>query len=217
MPRRESPKRHINYEDKDCEVCGKQYHPTSPRQRWCSAECAQKSTKKCPECGEVKTTTDFYLRNGFPGGYCKPCNRKRAKLSEEKERREKPEQFAERRRKAVRAYRERHPERVREQVRWNKKKCKYGVTRERYEQMVADQDGKCAICGVTENRYGDTVRDWDIDHCHDTGEVRGLLCTNCNRGIGYMQHDADRLQAAIGYLKCSESSSSVPTVNTDFA
>ena len=72
---------------------------------------------------------------------------------------------------------------------------KYGLTREAYEALLAHQDGRCAICG------GVPTKRLRVDHCHQTGKVRGLLCDLCNSGIGKLRDDPDRLARAIEYLQ----------------
>jgi hypothetical protein len=73
-------------------------------------------------------------------------------------------------------------------------KIHYGLDHDRYEAMLADQGGKCRICG-------DAMNPPHVDHCHDTGRVRGLLCNACNLGIGFLHHSPERIRAAIAYLK----------------
>lgn len=68
----------------------------------------------------------------------------------------------------------------------------YGISLKDYEEMYKKQDGSCLIC--TDEH--DTLV---VDHCHDTGEVRGLLCHNCNVGIGMFKHNDLLLKAAGGY------------------
>jgi hypothetical protein len=82
---------------------------------------------------------------------------------------------------------------------------KYGITLNDYRRMEKDQGGVCAICGQPETgeRNG-KPRFLAVDHDHDTGKVRGLLCGKCNPGIGYFDHDADLLECAIAYLKRTE-------------
>ena len=77
-------------------------------------------------------------------------------------------------------------------------KRKYGMTIVEYEQMLAVQDGKCAICKA--DRPGGKGN-WPIDHCSKTGKVRALLCNACNPGLGFFKHDIKLLQRAIDYLK----------------
>lgn len=77
---------------------------------------------------------------------------------------------------------------------------RYGLTLEQYEAMFLAQDGKCAICRSPDPR-GDH---WHIDHDHDTGRVRGILCGHCNPGLGYFGDDPERLAAAIQYLTVRE-------------
>jgi hypothetical protein len=83
---------------------------------------------------------------------------------------------------------------------------KYGVTPERYWEMHAAQNGGCAICGRTEpvGRCAAVDPMWlAVDHDHDTGEVRGLLCMHCNTALGAFDHDPDRMQHAMNYLSAS--------------
>jgi hypothetical protein len=75
---------------------------------------------------------------------------------------------------------------------------KYKITPEQYDQMLADQGNRCAICRCEENG-----RTWHIDHCHETGNVRGVLCDNCNRGLGHFKDSQDLLHRAVEYLKAS--------------
>lgn len=73
----------------------------------------------------------------------------------------------------------------------------YGITLEQYNQMLEDQDGVCAICGKPDEVEG---RRMAVDHNHDTGEVRGLLCGTCNRGLGNFQDNIEMLEKAKDYL-----------------
>lgn len=78
----------------------------------------------------------------------------------------------------------------------------YGVTVEWYNAQHAAQDGKCAICGQEETAviHGRRIS-LAVDHCHDTGRVRGLLCRACNNAIGALGHDPERFRKAIAYLE----------------
>lgn len=78
-------------------------------------------------------------------------------------------------------------------------KKNYGVEYETYLGMVAKQGGKCAICGAEPPKNQHKKR-LSIDHCHTTGEVRGLLCDPCNRGLGFFRDNQDNLKNAINYL-----------------
>lgn len=73
----------------------------------------------------------------------------------------------------------------------------YGISVDRYAEMLMEQEGVCAICGGV-NKDG---RKLFVDHDHDTTAVRGLLCNPCNRGIGNLRDSVDLLEAAIRYLR----------------
>lgn len=88
-------------------------------------------------------------------------------------------------------------------VRANWLQKKYGITIEEYDAICTAQDGRCAICGVTpeESSTKRKVRYLDVDHCHITGAVRGLLCNRCNSAIGRFNDDSTLLTKAVEYLQ----------------
>lgn len=85
---------------------------------------------------------------------------------------------------------------------------RYGITVERYDEMLAAQHGVCAICGKPPSGKGTSGQSLHVDHDHSCcpgtkscGEcVRGLLCSNCNMGIGYLKDNPKILTAALRYV-----------------
>jgi hypothetical protein len=73
---------------------------------------------------------------------------------------------------------------------------KYGLTLEQYLEMVASQNGLCAICHKPPRKKA-----LNVDHCHDTDKVRALLCSGCNTAIGLLDEDLNILESAIQYIK----------------
>jgi hypothetical protein len=157
--------------------------------------------KRCKICNEVKPLTDFYRAPGARDGHrldCKKCNlaARAAKY------RENPRPAIERATRWQRENPERHTQRQREYAESGKKKIadrkshlkrKYGLTTDEYEGLLASQGGRCAICG---NPDADNV-----DHDHETGKVRGILCFKCNVAIGLVDEDSDRARRAAEYLE----------------
>lgn len=74
----------------------------------------------------------------------------------------------------------------------------YGITGEQYHEMLVSQSGVCAICG---NEQVGGHRLLCVDHCHNSGQVRGLLCVSCNTGLGQFKDNPEFLKSAIRYLK----------------
>lgn len=72
---------------------------------------------------------------------------------------------------------------------------KFGINVNQYQMILEEQNHKCFICNEKENRA------LAIDHCHTSGKVRGLLCSNCNRGLGMFLDDPQLLQNAVKYLQ----------------
>ena len=73
----------------------------------------------------------------------------------------------------------------------------YGITRADWDAMLASQGGLCAICKTSEPGK----KGFHVDHSHDTGKVRGLLCHGCNLGIGHLRDDPAIVAAALLYLQ----------------
>ncbi len=74
---------------------------------------------------------------------------------------------------------------------------RYKITECDYQEMLSRQDSKCAICGIKQSELAYPL---NVDHCHTTGKVRGLLCQSCNLGIGRMKDNISVLKSAIAYL-----------------
>ena len=71
--------------------------------------------------------------------------------------------------------------------------AKYGLSREDYNRMVKEQEHKCGVCGLW--------RPLVIDHNHETGQVRALLCRVCNMLVGIIEHCSERIEQARAYLR----------------
>jgi hypothetical protein len=85
----------------------------------------------------------------------------------------------------------------------------FNLSFEQYKVMHDSQHGNCAICGLPEKQYRQgKLRALAVDHNHTTGKIRGLLCSDCNTGIGKLKEDLNVLQRAIDYLKKHSSDSS---------
>lgn len=101
---------------------------------------------------------------------------------------------------AAAKYRKNHPERLSAY----KLKVKYNITPAHYNELLTIQNNRCAICGNAETfkhpSSNKTVK-LAVDHCHTNGKVRGLLCMNCNRGLGKFHDDIVTLENAIKYLR----------------
>jgi hypothetical protein len=149
--------------------------------------------KLCKKCGTMRPLDQFYKQaRGLYGrnSQCKPCQEsaraKRDALS--------PGKGA----AAMREWVRKNPDKKRN----NHLKYTYGITLAQFKEMEARQDGKCAICGFAPDGSSPsrTGKRLHVDHCHDTGIVRGLLCGNCNIGIGNLQHSLELLEKAKVYL-----------------
>lgn len=146
-----------------------------------------KIIKKCTRCLKEKPLSDFHiLRGKYRQPKCKLCRKeyqdkvdiKARKIAYDKNRHEQT--------KDVRKIK-------------NRKKCvaSYGLTLAQYEKMLLKQGG-CGICG-RETNY--TSGSFHIDHDHETGKVRGLLCFLCNVGLGNFRDNIEVMKNAVSYLR----------------
>lgn len=146
-------------------------------------------TKTCGGCRETKPLDQFnrYQRDKMDGRQprCRECQGK----SNAKWREANREQS----RARARAWNAAHPEQVADR----NFQRRYGITLAEYEALMVEQGGGCAICHEP-CRTGSRL---SVDHCHETGAVRGLLCRNCNAGLGQFADRAELLVLAADYLK----------------
>lgn len=143
-------------------------------------------TKTCRTCKQEKLLKNFYIRdNGKRRNDCVDCLAKRNKkyYSSNKE------QIA----KTSKEWAQKNKDKIRNA---NLQK-KFGISLEEKNQLFNTQKKCCAICKAVKNNKN---RDWDVDHCHETGVVRGILCSNCNRALGLFQDNPEILLNAYSYL-----------------
>ena len=135
--------------------------------------------KKCTKCGKQKDLSEFYKikTSGNLHGSCKDCFKLASKKSREK--------YGKNHRKDL-------------TLKWW-----YGISLEEYNTMLNGQDGKC-VCGATKAR--NNAEALHVDHDHNTGLIRGLLCHKCNRAIGLVD-DPENLRALADYIESANARS----------
>ena len=165
----------------------------------------------CKKCGSYER----YVSNNS----CAPCTIKSGLEKLNNEELMKPYRTKEKTKKRLDKWREENPEKYKEQYKNDiaKQKCReyyhnnkdtvkdtylqtnYGITLEDYNLLLEKQNEKCKIC----NNECPTGKSLAVDHNHETGKVRGLLCKNCNIGLGMFFDNLDFLESAVLYLKSS--------------
>lgn len=132
--------------------------------------------KKCTTCGVNKSREDFYKSKSYKDGLgyrCKECDGKaRAK------------------------FREKHLDKEKARQKYRNIKCRYGLSKEEYDRLYERSGGACYSCGRVPANMQICV-----DHCHETGRVRGLLCTECNKGLGLIGDTIESVEKLLEYLK----------------
>lgn len=139
-----------------------------------------KTTHRCSICKEEKSLSEFPIRKthrpGKPSSNCNKC-----KVAYNK------------------VYREQNKEKFLAIERKSRLKMTYGITPEQYNTILKKQNGECAICSA--KKPSGRTRMFFVDHCHNRGIVRGLLCMRCNTGLGLFLDNPKFLLKAISYLK----------------
>jgi hypothetical protein len=160
--------------------------------------------KRCKKCGVVKPLDEFYRATGGRDGHrteCKECNAAASKARYVADpaaavaRVKRWQQANPERLNAYRRERRADPE-VKRNERSTYLKRTYGLTLAEYEEMLAQQEGGCAICG----RKPSASIALHVDHDHATGQIRGLLCFRCNNSLGDLDDDPELLWAALKYV-----------------
>jgi Autographiviridae endonuclease VII len=180
-----------------CRVCNVRFTrnlgPSHPGRKYCSRKCSwagrcqydgSEINLECTKCGDMKSVSEFYPHPAIRRGYqywCIPCTHderiSRVKI---------PADPYTRRRYAL----------------WSL----YRITPAQYDEMYKRQDGCCAICGIRKEPWEpasvkERQRFLVVDHDHLTSAVRGLLCGDCNHGLGKFKEDPAALMGAVRYLR----------------
>jgi hypothetical protein len=162
-------------------------------------------TKVCKACNVEKDIERFASRQTVTGpklrGTCKDCRNEesRSRRAADNSARLKWERDYYNRKKEGVVLKKAAPSTPETIARQNKSwqlKNKYGLTIEQYETLLALQGNSCSICQEPFSSSKDT----HVDHCHTTGFVRGILCSNCNTALGLFKDDQTRLLMAVHYL-----------------
>lgn len=160
--------------------------------------------KRCRVCGELKPVDEFYLARGTRDGRrndCKPCNlaaKAARNAADPASNRERARRWQQQNSERYRAKQQQYVDEGRKQA-WNRKsylKRRYGLTLEQYDEMLAAQGGVCAIC----RKPRPEERTLHIDHDHQTGKIRGLLCFRCNNALGDFDEEYELFVRAADYL-----------------
>ena len=184
-------------------------------------------SKVCPGCGVEKNKEQGFWKNkASRDGYasrCKNCSKdatqkwRHSEIGRAKTRSHQ-EQWRANNPSKVRASKKRYRQENLEQVKAAIQKCweenreeyklshwrywlkkKYGLTEDRFYELMREQNYRCAICGRLEK--DSRKQKFCVDHCHDTGVVRGLLCFGCNTMLGNANDSIEIMEAAIAYIK----------------
>jgi hypothetical protein len=174
--------------------------------------------KKCRKCGVEKSMSSYYKDARFSGGidiHCSDCRKKktnewrkshpeRAKEIGRNSRRRNPEKsrararawYASNKGKALASMalrRKNNPDAIRNE----KLRSNFGITLDQYNTISAEQNHACAICGTPQSEQ---LKKMAVDHDHETGRIRSLLCHNCNVGLGNFKDSPEILTKAIRYI-----------------
>ena len=160
--------------------------------------------KVCSKCGVEKESSLFNRDRSKASGYrswCKACDNINSKVQYNKDpqaRRDKRKKYYYENREDEIQKRGEFRKNNLDMHRGHKYRQLYGITLEQFEEMRTLQNCSCAICGKHESQNKN--KKLFVDHDHDTGKVRELLCHGCNTGIGLLQDDVELLQKALDYL-----------------
>lgn len=133
------------------------------------------NTKQCKKCKEIKDLSQFHRRSNSLKSWCKQC---------------------------CIDYSSQWTKSNMDKVRASRLKCKHNISLELYQTKLQNQNGLCAICNKASTRAANsgTIRSLCLDHCHITGNIRGLLCDSCNTAVGLLNDNIDVAVNLVNYL-----------------
>lgn len=153
------------------------------RNQFSSPRFVSDTEKECSNCEKILPHSAFYKDKHGPKGlayYCITCALEKQRVWHKEK--SHLEEYVNRRRSSY-------------------MKMNYGITLDERNKLLEIQAFKCAICQCELEPHGTLTH---TDHCHTTGKVRGILCTNCNRGLGHFKDSVEFLRAAIEYITHNE-------------
>ncbi len=150
--------------------------------------------KRCSKCKTSKLTSEFYPKRSAdgtskPDSWCKSCKKIQNDLSVQRN--------IAVVRERLRIYHIKNREKHLAACKRNAIRRKYGISFGEYDALIKSQQGLCKICNEPLTSRWLT----HIDHCHDTQSVRGILCKNCNNGLGMFRENTAALRRAAEYLE----------------
>lgn len=154
--------------------------------------------KTCSKCGIEQPLSEYHYKRGKTQNRCKACRSEYQKAhylaNRERERAIRKAWYEDNKSRVSikgKADRSANPEKFK----LGRRLKKYGLTKGEYLEKIAIQNNKCEICDkpFTETPY--------IDHCHDSGALRGLLCSSCNTGFGLLKEDVAIFERCIAYSR----------------
>lgn len=157
--------------------------------------------KRCKKCGEVKPIYEFYRAAGMADGHrseCKGCHQKQRKRWYQANRTAaiaSVKRWQQENKEHLHAYRREYRQRRKSEERNAYLRRTFGVSNDDYDALLRAQADGCAICGRPPGKSS-----LHIDHDHDSGRIRGLLCVGCNNALGQFRDRADLLSRAANYL-----------------
>lgn len=167
-------------------------------------------TKVCGDCKHRKPVSEFNKHYGKPRSHCKKCHSaasKRWNDGNKEHRARYVKDWHASNLETVRGHKRKYEHgmtteqiaRRKDYLYWRHIRINYGLTPEAWRSMCAAQGGLCALC----RKPGRTGRNgkFDVDHCHETGRVRGLLCRHCNIALGILGDTPDKMEMVMSYLR----------------
>jgi hypothetical protein len=151
----------------------------------------------CTKCKEVKDSSLFHRydkkKNGFTS-QCKQCRNEKRKTFYWSN----PEKERNKTQKYRKHLRETDPQKLFLSNRNTKLKQAYGIDLEQYDKMLKAQACKCAVCG--KEHVEEEKKRLVVDHCHDSEQIRELLCNNCNTALGLLKEDIQVIDKLKDYI-----------------